>query len=669
MKKKFGFILLNLIFVSLVSCKTSNSLPVSNNSSSESNSSNTSSITLPSISEDDKNTLMITYVEGSNNCWSFNEQILTFSNINMDTIISLTGDFNGQIVIDISEEFKFELELNGVNIYSSKYNPINIISGNKVTITAKKDSVNYIYDNREAISTSDEISPSSSIYATCDLNLGGKGELNVISANNNGIHTKDDLKIKNLTLSVTCLDNALKGNDNVLIESGAITLIAKKGDGIKTSNSNISSKGNQRGNVTISGGTIYIYAACDGIDASYNISIENEAILNIYTDRYSEYSSIVEVTDSKRYIRASNNNYSYSIKYYNDDNDYKFVNASFYKLVNERRNYYYYTFEKNDNYKLFQMFVYEANQTQGQEDNYVYKTDYLTWNDAFDTFVLESRGGSFTYNYSNYSTSNNMDRPNGGMNDGNNEKGEYSTKGLKADNEIVISGGNINIKSYDDCIHANGDVTFENGSTSLGNITVSNGNLTLFSKDDALHADNLLSISGGVIEISESYEGLEGKFVNITGGEISIVSKDDGINATTTEGQGIIFNGGKVYVYAGGDGIDSNSRTRYQGIMFLNGEIVIVSTSGGNSSIDTENGYTYENGKVLALCPMNGMGQESTNCSNFSSIASKTTMNLTKGQTLNVNDNNETLISCLMPCNLSSLVIYLGSSSVKFVVN
>lgn len=32
-----------------------------------------------------------------------------------------------------------------------------------------------------------------------------------------------------------------------------------------------------------------------------------------------------------------------------------------------------------------------------------------------------------------------------------------------------------------------------------------------------------------------------------------------------------------------GDGVDSNSRTSYQGIVFSGGDIVIVSTSGGNS--------------------------------------------------------------------------------------
>ena len=57
------------------------------------------------------------------------------------------------------------------------------------------------------------------------------------------------IKVKNLTLLVACIDNSLKGNDGVEIEGGNTTLIASGGDCIKTSNSDISEKGNQRGSV------------------------------------------------------------------------------------------------------------------------------------------------------------------------------------------------------------------------------------------------------------------------------------------------------------------------------------------------------------------------------------------------------------------------------------
>lgn len=144
---------------------------------------------------------------------------------------------------------------NGFTLTSYSECPLYIASGDKVTVSAKKNTENYIYDMRSEVTDEDEVS--SAVYALCDLNVQGKGTLSVKSANNNGIHTKDDLKAKNLTLNVTCKDNALKGNDSVTIESGVITLIATEGDGIKTTNSDVSSKGNQRG-IVFSGGRAVI---------------------------------------------------------------------------------------------------------------------------------------------------------------------------------------------------------------------------------------------------------------------------------------------------------------------------------------------------------------------------------------------------------------------------
>lgn len=634
---------------------------------------------IPDSLDENADTLVVSYVSGTDECWTKSENTLTFSGLTENTVCSVTGEFDGQIVIDAGDDYKFELELNGVTLFSGEQNPINIISGDKVTLTAKKGSKNYIYDTREAISSDDTTSVSSAVYSVCDLNIGGKGELIVISANNNGIHGKKDVDVKNLTLSVTCEDNALKGNDSVDITGGIITLVAKSGDGIKTTDTDVSSKGNQRGTVSVSGGTVNIYAACDGIDAAYNAEISGDAVINIYTDRYSPYSEDVETAESDaRYIRATSNAYKYSVKYLNGD-DYRFVNATLSKTVSGgRSNYYYYSFEKLDGYNSLQVFVYSSSQEQGQEDDYTVKTDTLSWNDSYDTFAIESRGNGFTYNWTNYSSVDGWGGQGGmgpggqggqgGMQDGNSEKGDHSTKGIKADNEVIISGGVITIKSYDDAIHTNYDVTLENGETATGNVTISGGTLTLYSKDDAVHADGTLEVSGGEIDITGCYEGLEGLFVNVKGGDISIVSSDDGINATTTSGIGITFEGGKVYIYAGGDGVDSNSKTSYQGIVFSGGDIVIVSTSGGDSSIDTEQGYTYNGGNVLAICPANGMGEEATNCRNFSSVATKKTMNLTKGQTLAVSVNGEVTSSVAMPAGLSALVIYLGSASASFSV-
>ena len=200
-------------------------------------------------------------------------------------------------------------------------------------------------------------------------------------------------------------------------------------------------------------------------------------------------------------------------------------------------------------------------------------------------------------------------------------------------------------------------------------ININGGKISIYSNDDGIHADGVLTISDGIIDITKSYEGLEGLQVIINNGDISIVSSDDGINSTATSGQGIVIDGGNLYILAGGDGLDSNSRTAYSGIVFKGGKTVVISTSGGNSAIDTEAGYTYTSGSVLAIMPNGGMTSEATHCSNFSSVAKKISMSLSSGKTLTVSVSNSAILSVKIPCTLSAIVIYLGSTSANISLN
>ena len=628
--------------------------------------------------EGESTDIVVECVSGTQGSYKLEGTTLTFSTIGEDSVYSISGKLRGNIVVDIGEGHKLDLELCGLSLVCNSTNPITVVSGDEVAIQAKKDTKNYIYDMRTAIDSTDETLYSGAIHSEVDLEIGGKGELNVVSENNNGIHSKDDLQVKNLTLLVACIDNSLKGNDGVEIEGGNTTLIASGGDCIKTSNSDISEKGNQRGSISIVGGTHNLYAACDGIDAAYNVSIDDSTtVLNIYTDKYSNYSKEVTATSSDaNYIRFTSNKYYYSVKYYNSDTDYVWVNAEYHSSVSDgRSNYYYYSYPKMPEYAKVQFFIYESESQRGQDSEYLVASDYLTQNSAYDTFALTQSYNGLGYQWTNYTTTiqeggfggpgghggGGMGGP-GGMGGGNTDKGEYSTKGIKAANEIVINNGTVNIKSYDDAIHANNDGTLENGATPLGNVTINGGNITLYSNDDGLHADGALSVTSGTVSVTNSYEGVEGTTVNISGGYVSVYAKDDGINATTISGVAIAISGGTVYIYCTGDGIDSNSRTSYQGIVFSGGNTVVISNSNGNSAIDTEQGYAYEGGAVIAIMPRGGMSNEATHCQSFSSVGKSTQMSLTKDSYLVAEISGGTA-TIKMPASINALVITLGDSS------
>ena len=627
--------------------------------------------------EEDTVDVTVNCVSGTDGCYTLDGNVLTFTSVGENSVYSVSGKLKGNIVIDVGDDYKFDLELQGFSLVSDTTNPILVLSGNEVSITAKSEYENYIYDTREAIDDTDETLYSGAIHSIVDLEICGKGSLTLVSESNNGIHSKDDLQVKNLTLLVACIDNALKGNDSVEITEATTTLIAAKGDGIKSTNSDVSEKGNQRGIISISGGTHSIYAACDGIDAAYDAVIDGETtVLNIYTDKYSNYSSEVTAVDEDQYyIRFTSNSYKYSVKYYNSDDDYTWVNAEYHSTASgSRYNYYYYSFPKMSEYSKMQFFIYSSDMEQGQDEDYLVGSDYLTPNSGYDTFALTSQGNSLSYQWTNYTTSVQENSfggmgghggPGGmgGMNDGNTDKGEYSTKGIKAGNEITINAGTISIKSYDDAVHANNDTTLENGETPTGNVTINGGVITAYSNDDGLHADGTLKITNGMVSVTNSYEGIEGTKVIISGGNVSVLSSDDGINGTTTSGTAIEISGGRVYIYCTGDGIDSNSRSSYEGIVFSGGNTVVISNSSGNSAIDTEQGYKYAGGSVIAVMPRGGMTSEATHCSNFSSIATSSSVSLSSGSYLTVKVSGNTVSTVKMPTSISAMVVYLGSKS------
>ena len=612
--------------------------------------------------------LTVECLSGTKNAYKLEGTTLTFTGISEKSSYSISGSFRGNIVIDVGDDYKFELEMQGLSIVCNSESPIVIKSGDKVTVKAKKDTKNYIYDMRAAVDSSAENVYSGAIHSEVDLEISGKGELFVISENNNGIHTKDDLEVKNLSLIVACRDNALKGNDSVTVSGGVSTLIATVGDGIKTSNSDISEKGNQRGTVSITGGTHTIYAACDGIDAAYDVIIDDpETVINIFTDKYSNYSDEVTATSGgTKYIRYSSKSYYYSVKYYNSESDFVWVNAEYHSAVSGgRTTYYYYTYQSLSGYEKVQFFVYQSASQQSQDSTYLYATDLLTPSTANDTLAISKSGTRYSYSWTNYTTQSQggfPGGPGGGFNDGNTDKGDHSTKGIKAANLITVNSGTINIKAYDDAIHSGDDVTLENGASPLGNLTVNGGIINVYSNDDGLHADGLLSINGGTVNVTNAYEGLEGMQVSISGGNISVNSKDDGINATTQSGTAISISGGTVYIYCTGDGIDSNSRTANVGIVISGGHTVVISNSGMNSALDTENGYSYTGGSLIAIMPQSGMTSETTHCSNFSSIGTKKSLSLSNGGYLVATIGNETA-TVKMPVTLSAYVVILGSNS------
>lgn len=530
-----------------------------------------------------------------------NDSIYTITQAGEYTVTGLLSE--GQIVVNADDNAEITIVLNGTSITCSNGSPIYIKNADNIKIKSEENTYNCIVDARaEADDNSDNSSSengNAAIYAACDLKLVGKGALSVTGNYNNGIQSKDDISIKNVTIKVNAVNNAIKGNDEVAIESGEIIAISRKGDGIKTSNSSLSNKGKQKGNVIISGGNIDIYAACDGIDAAYGVDVSGDGNLNIYTDTYSDYSEAVAADSSGSSASSSgssNQNPGSSSK--------SSSNATMMTYT---------TTANTDNQNNGSvgtppdMNNAQNNGNMGTPPDMNNTQNNSNMGTPPDMNNSSSNSGSNPDMKGNFGGGNRAANGMPGNNSsGNSSKKSYSTKGIKADSEINISGAAINISSTDDGIHANSDSgVLETGEDGKGIISISGVTITISTGDDGIHADKELNITDGYINVLTSYEGLEAITINISGGQSFVYATDDGINACTGDGSStplINITDGYIDVTTGSgdtDGIDSNgSYTQSGGMVLVKGGSSSGQVSG---SIDVDGNITITGGTCVAL--------------------------------------------------------------------
>jgi hypothetical protein len=211
--------------------------------------------------------------EISRNGASLDNNILT---ITKGGSYTLSGEFNGGIVVDTPKTEKVELILNSVSVDNPDGSAIYVASTDKVTLVLAEGTDN-VFSDGETYALEDSAEPNACIYSADDMTIKGSGSLFVYAKCKNGIQTKNDLRIKDGQITVTAPNNALKGKDSVEISGGVINVTGAD-DGIKSDNE----KEEGRGIVTITGGDIKIMCQDDGIQAYNKVEISGDA--RVYID-------------------------------------------------------------------------------------------------------------------------------------------------------------------------------------------------------------------------------------------------------------------------------------------------------------------------------------------------------------------------------------------------
>ncbi|MBQ6394948.1 MAG: carbohydrate-binding domain-containing protein [Atopobiaceae bacterium] len=217
--------------------------------------------------------------------------------------------------------------------------------------------------------------------------------------------------------------------------------------------------------------------------------------------------------------------------------------------------------------------------------------------------------------------------------------------GIRANDSIAIASGSYTISAGTDGIHCEnsddsslGFIFIGGGSFDISaasdaidasnSIQINDCSMRINAGDDGIHADLQLVVNGGTIGIESSVEGLESATITMAGGEVDVVSSDDGVNARGTDdasgttdaasgqqagmgGMGgmaggmmdadasavLTISGGTLTVDSSGDGLDSN------GYVYITGGTVLVSgpTSDGESPLDYGIACEVSGGTVVVV--------------------------------------------------------------------
>jgi hypothetical protein len=489
----------------------------------------------------DKDTaIYINFSDENVECDSSNVEVSSNKiKIKNEGVYVLSGNYNGSVEVETNK--KVRIILNNVNIVSKDGPAIYILNADKTYITLDENSTNVLEDTTNY---SDE-EATATLYSKDDLIFNGNGILTLKGNYQDGIISKDDLKIISGTYDVTAMNNGIKGKDSVKILDGDITIKAEN-DGIKSTNS----KDSDKGYIEIIGGTFNIDAGHDGFQAEKYIKIEN-GTFNITTGGGSTNSTKVGQTDDKFFMKGQ-----------------------------------------------------WSQQSQSTSE----------------------------------------------------DTGSY--KAIKASGSIEIINGTFNIDSADDSLHSN------------ENITITDCDFTAQSGDDGIHADNELVINSGKINITESYEGIEASVITINGGNIDVVSTDDGINVaggndsssiTGRPGQNnfsnssnnkLTINNGNIYVNAKGDGLDSN------GSIYINGGTIYVDgpVDGGNGALDYDNECVMNGGTLVAV-GNSQMAQAISSNSKVYCLDATLSSNQEAKSTISITDSNSNTIIEYTPSKAYNSVV------------
>ena len=186
--------------------------------------------------------------------------------IDKEGIYLLSGDYtNTTIIVEVSDNEKVQLILDGVNITNDNHACIYVENADKLFVTTISNSSLTVTNMFE--SSNDKID--AVIYSKDDLTLNGIATLTVNSSET-AIKCNDDLTITSAEYIINAQKKGIDANNSIAIANGIFTINAKT-DGLHAENNDDDSLGY----IYIADGTFNINASDDGIHATSVVQIDS----------------------------------------------------------------------------------------------------------------------------------------------------------------------------------------------------------------------------------------------------------------------------------------------------------------------------------------------------------------------------------------------------------
>lgn len=209
----------------------------------------------------------------------------------------LSGAYDGQILVDLGEfDGAVYLILDGVAVSCGDGPALYIQKSGRTEIHLSEGTENMFRDGADyTVQDGKDVKSGAAVFSADDLWIGGEGSLTVTGNAADGIRSQDSLTLSGGTILVYAADDGLQGSDFVDITGGELYVYSGD-DGIQTT----------KGYISVSGGNQSITSAGDGIAAATDLTITGGSMSVIAGGGSAYYAELAMAEISAKGLKADN---------------------------------------------------------------------------------------------------------------------------------------------------------------------------------------------------------------------------------------------------------------------------------------------------------------------------------------------------------------------------